>query len=482
MIKKILALLLCLCMVLPFASCGKEEETVETEATAASTETLSELDAYLASLPEKNFGGKDFNILCTTQTEFFYQVEDYNADLVAQAVYARNTEVNEKYKVMLKYKAMNGNSNGQTEFATEIRNTTSAGEGYDLIIAQNYYTLPLATEGCLHDLNATEYLHWDKPWYHDMINDYSVINGKRYAGSGDLVMAQISNAMGVFYNKNMYADNGNTENLYELVRTKKWTIEKLYNITKDFYQDAGTNGKSDDDTFGIFGHIHTCHTMLLGMECMLTSYDANGTPSVDGYYNDRLLKAADALLEMMVNSDGGRMDGSDTTGVEKIGGGTTMFASSRIGMFVESTELRESEDNIGILPNPLYDEEQKEYYTATMRWELFYIPSNAVLDDSAIILEYLNYTSNKNLIPAYWETAMTVRGADTEDDAEMLNLIKDTLYYDFVTVFKGSMSGMSDAVGNLINSSTGKIRLSSWWGTNSGNYQKALTKLLTDFS
>ena len=90
--------------------------------------------------------------------------------------------------------------------------------------------------------------------------------------------------------------------------------------------------------------------------------------------------------------------------------------------------------------------------------------------------------SHSLVIPAYWDTAMTVRGADTVDDAEMLNIIRDNLYYDFVTVFKGSMSGLSDAVGNLINSSTGKLRLAGWWGTNSGIYTKALADTLATFS
>ena len=480
MIKKISVLLLVICMMVPvFAGCSSEKDK-ETENTTP-TGTLSAMDEYLASLPDRDFGGEDFSILCTTQTEFFFNVNEMGSEVVGKSVYTRNQEVKDKYNINLVFKSLDGNIAGQGDFANEIRNTTAAGEGHDLIIAQNYYTLPLATEGCLMDLNNSEYLHWDKEWYHNKINQHTEINGKRYAGSGDLVMSQISNAMGIFYNKDVYAEQGYTEDLYALVKNKQWTIEKLLTLTKDFHIDATENGKSDDDTFGFFANMHGATSMLLGMECKIISYDGNGKPSLDNYYNERLLAAADKLHALIQTNEGGSWKNEDELGVQKVADGTAMFASSRIGYFVESADLRNSQHNIGILPNPLYDTTQTEYYTSTMRWELFYIPSNADLETSAIILEYLNFNSFEYVIPAYWETAMTIRGANTVEDSEMFNLIRDNLYFDFANVFKGSLKGISDAVGNLVHSSTGKLRLAAWWGSNSSTYKKALDATLTAF-
>ena len=158
--------------------------------------------------------------------------------------------------------------------------------------------------------------------------------------------------------------------------------------------------------------------------------------------------------------------------------GNAMFACAQLGVMNDCTELKNSSYHYGVLPMPLYDEDQSEYFTYTMRWELFYVPSNADLDRSTIILEYLNYTSEKYIIPAYWEEALTLRAADDEQDSEMMYIVRDALWYDFVTFFNHEIP-MRDAVASQINN--GSTRLSSWWNGNKDILEANLESVLEKY-
>ena len=162
------------------------------------------------------------------------------------------------------------------------------------------------------------------------------------------------------------------------------------------------------------------------------------------------------------------------------------FASAQLGVMVDCAELRGSQYEYGVVPHPLFDEEQDNYLTYTMRWELFYIPLNANSERSAIITDYLNYTTEKIVVPAYWETALNSREADAPDDSEMLHLVRDSLYYDFATFY-------TDELGGIYHGPTGKggivelIKnnnegLSQWWRSNKTKFQTSLENVLTNYS
>ena len=130
---------------------------------------------------------------------------------------------------------------------------------------------------------------------------------------------------------------------------------------------------------------------------------------------------------------------------------------------------------IGVLPNPLFDESQSDYCSYMQRWDLMYIPKNADFEKSTIILEYLNFTSAEYMIPQYWDQALSLRGADNLADGEMLEIIRNTLFYDFVMVFNTEMGGLKDGVAYLISSRSNT--LSSWWEKNGSKYADSLELL-----
>ena len=475
--KKFLFLALIFCMVLPLAACGGKDDD-GTQTTPPGQDSQGTGDTYLDSLPSVDYDMYEYQVLCTTQTEGFYNVTVEDQDPVSSSVYERNAAVEAKYNVIFKYTSMDGNNTGKEAFATAIRTSCQLDKGYDLIVGQQYYCLPAATEGNLHDLATSQYLHWDEAWYSPKINENASVNGKIYGASGSYIMSQISYAMATFYNKELWDALNTGDDLYQQVRDYEWTYEKLYEFTANYFTDTDqNNAKGDGDVFGYVYNTHGVAASIAASDTPITTRNADGSMTILDYYTPHLVSVFEDYFDYYNNSLGVYRRSDDFGPAIMLASGNAMFACAQLGVMNDCTELKNSSYHYGVLPMPLYDEEQSEYFTYTMRWELFYVPSNADLDRSTIILEYLNYTSEKYIIPAYWEEALTLRAADDEQDSEMMYIVRDALWYDFVTFFNHEIP-MRDAVASQINN--GSTRLSSWWNSNKdileANLQSVLEK------
>ncbi|MBE6634070.1 MAG: hypothetical protein E7620_07000 [Ruminococcaceae bacterium] len=481
--KKILTLLLVLCMMLPLAACGNDGNTpaVTTGGNGSSGGNPTDEPSYLDQLPVRDYDLEEFHVLCTSQTKNFYSVTEADKDPVSVSVYNRDMAVEERYNIVFKYTDLNGNRDGQDEFLTTLKNSVTMGsDGFDLVVGQNYYCLPVAAEGNLYDLASSPFLHWDEKWYSSKINDNAAIHGKIFGGSGSYIMSQISYAMATFYCKELFEARYPDTDLYEMVREGEWTYEKLYEYTADVYNDTNPNYRRDDnDDFGYVYNGHGIAASVAASETPITSLDDEGKLTVKNYYNDHLVDVFEKYSLFYNDSRGTYKAGTDYGPAELLGRGRTIFACAQLGALHDCADLKNSELHFGVLPMPMLDTDQEEYYTYTMRWELFYIPTNADFERSAIILEYLNYTTEKYVIPAYWDEALTLRAADTDQDSEMMYIVRDALWYDFVTFFNHEIP-MRDAVANQI--SNGSTRFSSWWRTNGDTFEQNLKDTLEKYA
>lgn len=196
------------------------------------------------------------------------------------------------------------------------------------------------------------------------------------------------------------------------------------------------------------------------------------------YYSPRLVQVFESYYAFYNDAVDAFKMNDDFDPAVMLGAGRTLFACAQLGVLNDCTELKDSKFHVGVLPMPLYDTTQKDYVTYTMRWELFYIPVNADFDRSTIVLEYLNYASEQLIIPAYWEMALNKRAADAPQDSEMMYIVKDALWYDFVT-FYNHVIPMRDAVASLINNRNSRI--ANWWKSNKETYQQELDKVINDY-
>ena len=474
--KKILICLLVLCMLLPCAvACAKDngnEKETGTKAPISETDPYAE---YLANLPQRDYEGEEFKILVTDAFVRYFDADEETSDVVEQETIERNLLVEDNYNIELVYTAMDGNLSGQVAFATAIRTSVDGGTPYDLVVAQSYYTMPLATEGYMQDMYGSEYLQLDQEWYHKGINKAATINNHMFGASGDFVMSQIATALGLLYNKDMFEDLQYDFDPYQLVRDYQWTYAKLEETVTDVYQDLDNNWYvSDGDRFGITGPPQMANALLAGMGNRFITFDEDGTPTLENYYGDRLITSFERLLTFF-KKDSVTWYNANATSLDLLVSNQALFCCLGMGEMT-SQPVRESTYKIGILPLPLYDETQTEYLSAMQRWEMFFIPKAADLERSCIIIEYLNFTTYTEVIPQYWDYALLRRGAEAAGDAEMMKLIRSTMYFDTYHIFMTYFGDMGDLAGELIK--VNNNILSSKWTENKSAYQDGLDLLL----
>ena len=124
------------------------------------------------------------------------------------------------------------------------------------------------------------------------------------------------------------------------------------------------------------------------------------------------------------------------------------------------TRYRDMESDFMILPLPKYDDNQSSYYSYVNTWANAFVglPKNGKNDRAAIILESMAYLSRENLRPLVYDMAFKNKGARNEKDAEMLDVIFDTLTLDFN--FSENFGGSLDALQKVI---FGKSEFASEW-------------------
>ena len=484
--KKTILLLLVLCMLIGCAACksnqNNEPQTnapTQNDQQPTNPEDKDPYEDYLASLPDRKWEGEEFKILITAAYESVYNAEDGAESPVDQEGYERNLAAEEKYGIDIQYIVYDGNAANAAPLVTAIRTADESGDPFDLTMAQASYMMPLATEGYFQNVVNNEYMHMDEAWYHQSINEMTRIGDKQYAFSNEFIASQIASVMVLHFNKTLYKDLGYTESLYDLVDSHQWTYDKMYSLIQGLHLELDDDGvKSQGDRFGIVGAPQIIGCLLKGMENHPVSKNAEGEWSIENYYNDRLTTSFEKLL-LLWNSDDSLRLPANADNAQLFAEGRALFMSVSIGVLFWE-QMQNMTIKNGILPFPLYDEHQENYYHAMQRWELNFIPRAADYERASIVSEYLAFLSYRDFLPVYWEDAIKLRQSDVEDDMRMLNLIRDTMYFGFDEMYVAAMGGLGDMCPSLIASN--KNELASSWSNSKDLYKENLDIILDDYS
>lgn len=459
--KKALTLVLALVLLLTlFVSCKNDKNNEETT-TAPNDNTQTEVD-YLDTLPKLDLKNEEFNILITLQTENFYNQDEYTGDIVEDAAYERNLAVEDHFNTVINYVAKDGNASGSVEFNNAVRQSLQAGaDAFDLVLGQSYYCLSLATEGMYHDLNSSDVLDFEQTWYHDEINKYGVVNGKLWGASGDFVISQIGWSMGIVYNKNVVRDQlyHFDYDLYDLVREGKWTYERFYELCTAFGEHQG----NDNDMYAFHYSTHTLVALGIGFGVEFVTQNADGVWNADNFYNDHLETIYSAVYDLCYNYDPIWKAGSDPNkGPTQID--AQLFHIDYIQSLIANEVLTPFIERMGVLPMPKWNEAQEDYITYVHRQELFYIPSNVDFETSAVMAEALNQKTNELVVPEYFGKVFKLQSAQTSDDSDMLEIIRQTLHYDFAIYFTEATNYFYQSFANSL--MNGKESMTEYWQSN----------------
>lgn len=438
---KIMALLLAALLVLPMlAACGDTQEGTE-DTTVGGSVTEGETEKQPA-VAKKDYDDAEFVALYCSDTfnngYFFIDEEDRKpGNDMDDQVYERALNVEEYLGVDI----IAEDGGNFREYTTPLKNAISAGDdSYQMVMTHVYMEVAnLITSNYLRDFQDFDSMQLEEDyWNYGLMSDLS-INDKMYCGYNDFCLA---NCYMIGFNKDMVAEYSDTiGNLYDQVRNKQWTLEKMIEYSSLVSQDNGDGKWDDQDTYGF-----SCFAWVP----LVSFQHAAGIPIVkegtDGEFyispmvdNAEKIIALDEMLYSFMNAEYtytySPFDGKQALPLKS---GRVMFEIvNNYGL----VSTKEEDVKVGVLPYPLWDSKQEKYQTLSWNGVLG-IPTT-VQDEDMVgdTIEMLAWYSEPVNI-AFYETLLGSKVADAPEDVEMLNLVWAGQVSDMGLVFSSSSSQM----------------------------------------
>lgn len=490
--KKILALLLAaLLTASAMTACGESE--VETnDTTAVDTTTSVADDATVGEttraqiqdgLPDKDFGGRDFHLL--TRALFYddFMPEDMTGEAVNDALYTRNAKIMEKYNITLSYVAPECEwGSSANDWNQNLESSVMAGDGaYDLV-AGYAATLPnIVTKNILLNWHDVPYVNLNQPWWSERVSEALTVNGKLFLLTGDYSLSLWDNMFGFLFNKQVALDYG-IEDLYELTRSGNWTMDKLKEITTTVSRDANGDGKWDEnDVYGMISNWSTSiDSFQITCQMGIVSHTDDGGLEIT-MMSEKAVDILDRVVDLYNASHGAYSysDGGDYTTYNN------MFSNNQAlfyAIFFDTiTDLRDMETDFGILPYPKLNEAQADYAsTSRDNFDVFALPLDVKDQEfSGIITEAMCAESYRTVIPAYYDVVLKTKNSRDEESAEMIDLIRDSLTFDFGYLCSASLNGIGHIFVDMVRYN--KSDLASTYAAKESAAQAALDEMLAAY-
>ena len=451
------------------AACGDSSET-ETETSAESVNETTTAEP----LPEYDFGGREYRILCRTDKDYEFNITSETGDIVDDAVFARNRKLNEQYNIFITPVMVDGDWNSRDLFINAISSSVMSGsDEYDLIAGYNAYITTLITQGYLLDLNQLD-IDFSQPWWYAGFNDNIEIANQRYFCLGDASLTMWEGLEVVFFNKEL-AENYGITSLYEHVYDDTWTFDKLREYCLLVSDDIDSDGLMDEnDRWGMIFYNQRSLATYFGIDYCMTGED--GYPEIT-LFNEQTVDAYDIIYDFMCVSNAAKQYAPDVD--------QQIFEENRALFYqgpLRYAELfRDNTSDFGIVPFPKCSDGQDRYYTNVVdNLSVFCIPITAQdMEFNSVMLDALNRTSSELVIPQYYEQALMYKYTRDDDSVEMLDLIRDSVWFDFGYVYSQSLGGLGTFF-DILNSNDPDI--SSAWVEREGAYNAALETLIDYFS
>ena len=366
-----------------------------------------------------------------------FDTEELNGEIVNDAIFQRNLDVEENLNVTLTFLEEGGRS-GDSNWMALVRNANSAGDGaYDFVAGHSNNIGSLTYSIQFQNMLEQEHFDFAAPWWREALTEKATVMGNLFFATGDIAPSSIGRSQGMFFNSKLLEDY-NLENPYELVVSGDWTFDKFTEMCTGTYVDLNSNGQADEkaDQFGFA--IDGVQVQAIGLCSGFVSLEADETGKLclsENYISERAVNLVDRWSAFMHESN-------DTTFIASIDD-TTIFKEGRsvfyaFPMAIISSELRDLDFDLGFVPFPKIDEQQEDYRSYANPWCLggVGVPMNITdPEKTGYLLEVMAYISYETVRPEQYDGMLKNKMARNERQHLLLDLIFDNIFYDLNQIF-----------------------------------------------
>ena len=372
--------------------------------------------------------------------------DETDGGAIASSVYQRNRKVEELLNVKIEVVY----TSQSDEFRSTIMNSVNSGKNEYDVIMSDQSGMRLVVEGCLLNVEQIDNSHIDMngDWW-----DSDYIEKMTYADevfwlAGPLSLTHAGELCCFFVNLDMYDAKLKSTygDIYDLVRVGKWTLDKLTAMSAVVYDPVNPNAAyaSDEDVMGLRVTSSMEKALVVGIGAEMSSKKADGS-GVDFTLitqNVVFSKMMDALYKFTNESDkDGIVNGKTYDTESQFVSGKQLFHGATL---TDAATIFESAPfETGIIPNPMYNEEQKEYRTSVYGTAQVIGIAQCCQNTEATTatLEYMARLAESKTKDVLYGEILGERYTKDENVAEMVELLNDSKYTDFIMTYELSIIG-----------------------------------------
>lgn len=461
-----------------FAACGDNGDDTTLPKPVGGQEDETGRNAVKDTVPtDLKFGGETVTFFVRDDDEMWKNeiyVEKTTNDTLYDAIYYRNATVEQRLGVTIEQIGQAGNFVASDSWNSTLRNAVLTKSGdYEAAAIYTSTGSALAVEGLYYNILDLPYINLNQPWWNQTIRDELTVFDTLYYLGGDIVVTQIANGMTMFFNKDLFTELYQAQNidLYQTVDDGKWTIDYLNTLVSNAWIDENSDGViSDGDTVGFKNSDYGG-----SMDAWIPAMGIKLTTMIDGYpvltfYDEHTVEAFEKVKELHITNPGSLVTENAPNTSFVIG--NQLFTRVSLGA---GGGLRDMQDDYGVLPLPKFDEEQDDYYTTFDNTASLIVVLSTCKETDKVgaTLELMAAEAYKQVTPAYFEICLQGKYSDEPQDAEMYDRILKTFVFNFGFCYS---TKSLEGIGALFRDLTGDI--AQKYEENKIKYETALDSLL----
>lgn len=458
-------------------SCGGKETppdvntgTAEESNTGGGASDLYDENGYLKdNLPDNlNFDNTPISILCwDAEGNPEFDVEETATDEISRSVFGRNAAVEKRLNIQLEFTEVS-----LDKYNDRVQQLDAGGLYMDLIGAKTQPASGLTAGGYLLPVNqiAGSYMDTEQPWWAQQLVEKIQINNKLYFCTGDISPNLVRMLYCVYFNEDIIRSIDGMESPYTLVDENRWTIGKMLEMAKDAYISKDEiEGPSVGDQLGLIGNYFDVPSLLHGCGVPIIEEDETGTLVVSPIFKgektiDVIDRISTAIHEMGIVQD---MDMSGISFGNAFGEGRALFITYESGSAIKY--FKNIPFSAGCVPCPKYDDgtadangdyttDQTQYYSTVRQPITMYGIMTAVpgerLSMNTAVMEALASAGYRTTTPTIFDSTMKLMNSTSLEMSRMLQLIRDTAFFDFGRIFAGNLRAVCDQPGYAMRDNT----------------------------
>lgn len=357
------------------------------------------------------------------------QADEQTGDVLNDAVYTRNRAVEDKLGIKLE----NVNKSA-SKLSSSVKNAVlSNNDEVDAVFPQFIKFPNMVNNDYLYDLNEISTFDFSQPWWNQSAVDSMTIHGKLFGTVGDLTFVDKLSTVVTFYNMNL-VDSLQMGDMYALVESGEWTIDKMTELGKQVSKDVDNNGTWDmQDAYGISCQNDGSYFLLHSAGLRICDKNEEG----DIYFslaNEKAINTLQTIFTLMMDES---MYFNAHTFSAAVADGINMFNDNRALFYIRPVQtlfrMRSMNADFGILPTPKIYDSQETYSSSFNAWtaNLTAMPKSvADPDRAATILTLLAYESYAQVLDPLYEVVLGTKLIRDDSSSKMLDLAFDGVVYD----------------------------------------------------